>query len=64
MTQAAQTVNISLPVDAINVVLASLAKQPFEAVADLITAIRSQAIEQLQTTDQAIQQLPTAEESK
>lgn len=65
MTEAAQPevnknpiVTLTLPVDAVNIVMASLAKQPFEAVADLITAIRSQAIEQLQKQE-GVQQLPT-----
>lgn len=42
------TVNITIPVESINLVLNSLAKQPFEAVADLITTIRTQAITQLE----------------
>lgn len=43
--------NISLTVDQVNVVLASLAKQPFEAVADLIVSVRQQAQEQLQAPE-------------
>lgn len=43
----AQTINLVLTVDQANVVLAALAKLPFESVADLIVVIRQQAQEQL-----------------
>lgn len=43
-----QKITIELTVDQANVVLAALAKLPFETVADLIVAIRQQAQEQLQ----------------
>ena len=43
-----QKITIELTVDQANVVLAALAKLPFETVADLIVLIRQQAQEQLQ----------------
>ena len=42
-----QKINVTLTVDQTNVVLAALAKLPFETVADLIVSIRQQAQEQL-----------------
>ena len=41
------TIKLELPVQAVNMVLAALAKQPYEAVADLVQAIREQAIPQV-----------------
>lgn len=46
MNQSPQ-VTLSVNVDQANIILASLAKQPFEAVADLINEVRSQVITQL-----------------
>jgi len=42
-----QQVNLTLPVQAVEVILAALGKQPFEQVADLFMAIRQQAVSQL-----------------
>ena len=46
MNQATQ-ISLTVTLDQANVILASLSKQPFEAVADLINVIRAQAMEQL-----------------
>jgi len=43
-----KTLTLNLTLDQTNVVIAALAKQPFEAVADLIGLIRQQAMDQLQ----------------
>lgn len=43
-----QTINLTLSVNDVNTVLASLAKLPFEQVSGIITTIRDQAIPQLQ----------------
>ena len=43
-------VNLNLTIDETNVVLASLAKQPYENVADTIGKIRNQAITQVNGT--------------
>jgi len=40
-------IKLELPVQAVNMVLTALAKQPYEAVADLVQAIREQAIPQV-----------------
>jgi len=42
-----KSVTLTLSVDNVNVVLAALAKQPFEVVADLISTIRTDAESQL-----------------
>ena len=49
----AQKLAINLTIEQVNVVLASLAKQSFEAVADLIVDIRQQAQSQLQPAPEA-----------
>lgn len=41
------TIKLELPVMAVNMVLAALAKAPYEQVADLVQAIREQAIPQI-----------------
>ena len=38
---------LTLPLGAVNIVLAALAKAPYEQVADLVQAIREQAIPQV-----------------
>lgn len=43
-------VTLTLTVDQVNKVLASLAKMPYEAVADLIGEIRQSAMKQIQET--------------
>jgi len=40
-------VNLTLPLGAVNMVLAALAKAPYEQVADLVQSIREQAIPQI-----------------
>lgn len=55
MEQPVKTVKIELTVNQINVVLASLAKQPLEAVLDTFTAIRSQAEPQIQEQVQSVE---------
>jgi hypothetical protein len=41
------TIKLELPIMGVNMVLAALAKAPYEQVADLIQAIREQAIPQI-----------------
>lgn len=43
-----QEITLKVTVEQANIILASLAKQPFETVADVIGSIRQQAQEQLQ----------------
>lgn len=43
----ATTIKLELPLGAVNMVLAALAKAPYEQVADLVMAIREQAIPQV-----------------
>jgi hypothetical protein len=45
------TIKLELPIQGVNMVLAALAKQPYEAVADLVQAIREQAIPQVPMPD-------------
>lgn len=47
MTDKNVTIKLELPINGVNMVLAALAKQPYEAVADLVQAIREQAIPQV-----------------
>jgi hypothetical protein len=44
-------VNLTLPLGAVNMVLAALAKAPYEQVADLVQSIREQAIPQIPAVD-------------
>lgn len=48
-----QNVNITLklPLPAVNFIMSALGKMPFEQVADLVQAIREQAIPQLPVPD-------------
>jgi len=50
MTQQSQpiTLNILMTVDGLNYTLGALAKGPFEQVSDLITDLRTQALNQLE----------------
>lgn len=41
------TIKLELPIQGVNMVLAALAKAPYEQVADLVQAIREQAIPQV-----------------
>jgi len=41
------TIELKLPLNAVNIIMASLGKAPYEAVADVVQAIREQAIPQL-----------------
>lgn len=54
------TIKLELPVMAVNMVLAALAKAPYEQVADLVQAIREQAIPQIPMPEVAA---PQAEEA-
>ena len=45
------TIELKLPLNAVNFILGALGKQPFEQVADLVQAIREQAIPQLPVPD-------------
>ena len=42
-------IELKLPLGAVNMVLAALAKAPYEQVADLVQAIKEQAIPQIPT---------------
>jgi hypothetical protein len=42
-------IELKLPLGAVNMVLAALAKAPYEQVADLVQAIKEQAIPQVPT---------------
>lgn len=45
------TIELKLPLPAVNFIMAALGKLPFEQVADLVQAIREQAIPQLPVPD-------------
>jgi hypothetical protein len=43
------SIELKLPLGAVNMILAALAKAPYEQVADLVQAIKEQAIPQVPT---------------
>ena len=45
------TIELKLPLNAVNFIIGALGKMPFEQVADLVQAIREQAIPQLPVPD-------------
>mgnify|MGYP003347998217 FL=1 len=45
------TIELKLPLNAVNFIMGALGKLPFEQVADLMQAIREQAIPQLPVPD-------------
>jgi hypothetical protein len=47
MDEKSVNIELKLPLPAVNYIMAVLAKQPFEQVADLIQGIREQAMPQL-----------------
>jgi len=47
VTEQNVTIELKLPLNYVNVIMAALGKQPFEQVADVVAAIREQAIPQL-----------------
>lgn len=47
MNEQNVTIELKLPLNAVNYIVGVLGKQPFEQVADLVQAIREQAIPQL-----------------
>ena len=51
-------ITITLTLDQLNLVLAALAKLPFEAVTDTIAVIRQQGTEQLQAAEAASAEAP------
>jgi len=51
MNEQNVTIELKLPLNAVNVIMASLGKAPYEAVADVVQAIREQAIPQLPVPD-------------
>jgi hypothetical protein len=53
------SIKLELPLGAVNMVLAALAKAPYEQVADLVQAIKEQAIPQVPVPAQA--EAPVAE---
>ena len=52
-------ITLTLPLGGVNMVLAALAKAPYEQVADLVQAIREQAIPQVPVPD--MKQAPASE---
>lgn len=46
-------IELKLPLGAVNMVLAALSKAPYEQVADLVQAIKEQAIPQVPVPEQA-----------
>lgn len=46
-------IELKLPLGAVNVIMAALAKAPYEQVADLVQAIKEQAIPQVPVPAQA-----------
>jgi hypothetical protein len=55
------TIKLELPVQAVNMVLAALAKAPYEQVADLVQAIREQAIPQIPMPEVSTEVKPETE---
>jgi len=55
------TIKLELPVQAVNMMLAALAKAPYEQVADLIQAIREQAIPQIPMPEVSAEVQPETE---
>jgi hypothetical protein len=51
MNDKTVTITLKLPLPAVNAIMAALGKMPFEQVADLVQAIREQAIPQLPMPD-------------
>jgi len=47
------SIELKLPLGAVNFILAALAKAPYEQVADLVQAIKEQAIPQVPVPEQA-----------
>jgi len=54
-------VELKLPLGAINVIMAALAKAPYEQVADLVQAIKEQAIPQIPVPTRAAEEVQTPE---
>lgn len=57
----ATTIKLELPLGAVNMVLAALAKAPYEQVADLVQAIREQAIPQVPMPTRADAETPSVQ---
>ena len=57
----AVSINLTLPLGAVNVVLAALSKAPYEQVADLVQAIKEQAIPQVPVPTRAAEEVQTPE---
>lgn len=47
------SIKLNLTLDQTNVIMQALSKQPFEVVADLIMAVRTQAMQQMEAAKQA-----------
>ena len=60
MTEQNVTIELSLPLAAVNYIMAVLAKQPFEQVADLVMDIRAQTIPQVPAPESANDAEPAA----
>ena len=58
MDEKTVTIELKLPLPAVNYIMGLLGKQPFEQVADLIQGIREQAMPQLPAPE-----VPQAEQS-
>jgi hypothetical protein len=57
MVEKSVSIELKLPLPAVNYIMALLGKQPFEQVADLIQGIREQAMPQL-----PVPEVPQAEQ--
>lgn len=57
----ATTIKLELPLGAVNLILSVLAKGPYEQVADLVQAIREQAIPQVPMPAQAAEDVKVPE---
>jgi hypothetical protein len=48
-------IKLELPLHYVNTIMASLGKAPYEAVADVVQAIREQAVPQLKVPDVSVE---------
>ena len=60
MAEQAQSVNLTLTVEEVNTILASLGKHPFEAIFQLVNKIQSQGNAQLAAVQAAPAETPAA----
>lgn len=55
-------ITINTTVGELNIVLAALAKQPFESVVETITSYRTQAVQQMQAAQSPAEPSPVVED--